>query len=447
MPTAAATADFAPKTLDCPTCEAACKRHSTYPRRIKDISLDGPVVHHVRVGNYWCNACGKFFKPELPFAGKGKRYTHRAVRKATVAVQEDKTTYTALPNRLVRDFAIHPSKSTGWTWFQEFAEQIDIESYLRWACGRFSGQISVDSIKDGNMHMWFATDPLNRDLILGYHRAENANSETLAAFLTALRDKYRIQPKLFTCDDANVFDSTPQTVWPGVPVQLCHFHVIKSLNYKRLRHSLTARIRKYKPVEPPKPRGRPRKDAAQERAARDRRRKPWVEMHRKCRLFFKSVASLQEPKSVEHEEAEFVEKCCNRYPAVREFRRFILDFYALMDCRDAAVAELLRRAFLQKWAGVGREDEHIAYVLKQFADNWWFGRLFSFAAFANGQHTTNSTERANRWFRKRQKTHYRCRKEHTIRRMLHADLIQRRGRVPAGEPPVRLRAGFTRKTA
>ena len=85
------------------------------------------------------------------------------------------------------------------------------------------------------------------------------------------------------------------------------------------------------------------------------------------------------------------------------------------------------------------KDQHIAHALKLFADDKWFARLFPFTAYANAHRTTNSTERANRWFRKRQKTHYRNRKEHTIRNMLHADLICRRDRAPSHEPPARLR--------
>ena len=67
----------------------------------------------------------------------------------------------------------------------------------------------------------------------------------------------------------------------------------------------------------------------------------------------------------------------------------------------------------------GRKDEGIIFALKRFADDAWFGKLFPFTAFENGHRTTNSTERANRWFRKRQKSHYRVRTEPTIRRMLH----------------------------
>ena len=38
--------------------------------------------------------------------------------------------------------------------------------------------------------------------------------------------------------------------------------------------------------------------------------------------------------------------------------------------------------------------------------------------------TTNHVERTNRWFRKRQKTHYRNRKEENIVNTLKADLIR-----------------------
>lgn len=412
--------------------------------------MDGPTVHTVPIGNYRCVTCCRFFKPELPFAGKGKRYTTRAVRKATVAVQEDKTTYTALPQRLNRDFSIRPSKSSGWCWFQEFAGQIDIQDYLRWACGRFSGQLSVDSVKDGDMQMWFATDPLNKDLILGYHRDEHANAETLTKFLTILRDEYDIQPKLFTCDDATVFDNTPQKIWPDVPAQLCHFHVIKNLNYTHLRHSLTSRLNQCKPVKPPKeprPDGKPLPKNSRGYASAafveavlrwKQEQEVWGEMHKKRRLFFKTENNLRKPESLKRNEAELLKGWCERYPALGVFRRFILDFYGLLSCKDAASAELLRQAFLTRWEEEAKTDAHFAHALKLFADDKWFARLFPFTAFENAHRTTNSTERANRWFRKRQKTHYRNRKEHTIKNMLHADLIYRRERTPTKKPPNRL---------
>jgi hypothetical protein len=161
-------------------------------------------------------------------------------------------------------------------------------------------------------------------------------------------------------------------------------------------------------------------------------------MHRKRRLFMKTERNLQKPDSVKREEAQSLSRWCEQYPALAEFRAFVLDFYGLMNCKDAASAELLRKAFLKKWEEAAKADEHMAHALKMFGDDRWFARLFPFTAFENAQRTTNSTERANRWFRKRQKGHYRIRKEGSIRNMLHADLIYRRDRT-APEPPNRLK--------
>lgn len=443
MTPAVTIADFAPPAHPCPDCGAECKRHSTDRRRVKDVSLDGPVVIEARVGKYRCTACDKMFRAQLPFAPARKRYTARAVRKATVAVQEDKTTYTALPRRLERDFSIRPAKSTGWAWFQEFAEGIDVDEYLRWACSRFSGQLSVDSVVDGDKEMWFATDPLNRDLILGYHRCDSANGESLTAFLTTLRDQYGVRPLLFIGDDAAVFDSVPEQVWPGARLGLCHFHAIKRLSYDYLRKSLRERANGVKPAKPerqPKPTTKAgREEARQEREAYKAAKERWVELHRRRRLFLKSLRSLRKTKSAEAHEAEYITAACAEFPTLAVFREFVLDFYAIFDAKAGALMDFLRRAFLRRWAAQAEQDEYLRYVLTKFTDERWFGKLTAYTAFDNAQRTTNSTERANRWFRKRQKTHYRNRKEHTITRMLHADLIYRRERTDPSEPPAELR--------
>jgi transposase-like protein len=290
---------------------------------------------------------------------------------------------------------------------------------------------------DGNMQMWFATDPLNKDTILGYHRAESADAASLTAFLANLRDEYGLRPLLFTGDDARVYDKTPAQVWPGVPVQLCHFHALRCLVYKHLRHSLRARLLAIKP--PPPRRRRHTPEAFQALQREHKAALPeWAKLHRKRRLFLKSLRSLAKDESVKHEEAAFIDSACQRHPTLAAFRQLILDMYAIMDSKDAAAADVLRRAFLAKWASEAESDSHVRAAVSKFANDCWFSRLFPFTAFENAHRTTNSTERANRWFRKRQKTHYRNRKEHTIVKMLHADLIYRRERAPDG-PPNRLR--------
>jgi hypothetical protein len=110
-----------------------------------------------------------------------------------------------------------------------------------------------------------------------------------------------------------------------------------------------------------------------------------------------------------------------------------------MDCKDVASADMLRKTFLRRWSEAAKTDEHFAHVFKQLKNDKWFGRLFPFTAFENASRTTNSTERANRWFRKRQKSHYRIRTERTITSMIHADLVYRRNREPSDTPPTILK--------
>jgi transcription antitermination factor NusG len=73
----------------------------------------------------------------------------------------------------------------------------------------------------------------------------------------------------------------------------------------------------------------------------------------------------------------------------------------------------------------------------QFRSNI-FEKTLTFMDYENLDSTTNQVERTNRWFRKRQKTHYRNRKEENIVNMLKADLLGQMER-DKDKPPVKLR--------
>jgi hypothetical protein len=274
-------------------------------------------------------------------------------------------------------------------------------------------------------------------LILGYHFCDSPNTESLTAFLTTLRDAYGIRPQLFTGDDARVYDAVPGQVWPGVAQQLCHFHAMRRLLLEHLRLSLLARVRALKPKKPGRWQFKPlsyklaKKQYKQDLAE-------WTELHRKRRLLLKSPHNLLKKNSVARGEAVYVLEVCRQFKTLATLRELVLNVYSVFNSKDAAAADVLRRGLLGKWKGEAERDEHIRNALAKLADDDWFGRLFAFTRFENAQRTTNSTERANRWFRKRQKTHYRNRRAHTITNMLHADLVYRRERAP-NEPPTRLR--------
>lgn len=68
--------------------------------------------------------------------------------------------------------------------------------------------------------------------------------------------------------------------------------------------------------------------------------------------------------------------------------------------------------------------------------------------YENLDSTTNHVERTNRWFRKRQKTHYRNRKEENIVNMLKADLMRQKDNHQWGDHKLSMRKEeFLRKIA
>jgi hypothetical protein len=81
-------------------------------------------------------------------------------------------------------------------------------------------------------------------------------------------------------------------------------------------------------------------------------------------------------------------------------------------------------------------DGYLSLALKRLSQGKC-ENMITFLDYMNLDLTSNHVERTNRWFRKRQKTHYRNRKERTIRNMLKVDLS--RWSDHSGQPDVRLK--------
>lgn len=392
-----------------------------------DISLDGPKQDVVKVGVYRCKQCKKYFTVQPEGLSRRRRYTDRARTKIFEGVIQDKLTFLGSPHRAKRDFSIEPSVSTCWRWVQQTAGQIDIQDeYCTKVVEKFSGQLSIDEVSDGSRRMFVGTDPLQKGgPILGYYRADKANSEELKKFLTHLRDDLGITPKIVNHDDANIFNSTIKQVWPDCKQQLCHFHAIKWILYNYVRKSLTERIRNL--PEPAK--GDKEEKDRQTTLKQCRRwlmRNPANDAHRQKR-----------PKDTETtaDINAMIADWCQRYEPIGQIRALIVDFYQLMGSQSREEAEQHRATFLHKHNSLLQNDKHLRKGLGagRLYDPTWFDRLWAFTEMEGGARTTNSTERANRWFRKRQKSHYRTRKESSTVNILNADLMWKHEREGADQ--------------
>jgi Transposase len=415
--------EIAPPTAECPVCHSESKRHSIARRNIRDISLDGERVVPVRVGVYRCAMCQKHFRLQTGLAEKGKHYSKRALEKSFVAVRDDKMTFTGLPNRLSRDFHIAPSKSTCHRWFHNRADKINFEKdYEPLAAESFSGAVAIDEVYDREFCIMFATDPLNRRPI-SFHICAAGSGKELEIFLRHL-DGIGIKPEVLIVDGSALYQHVPQRVWPAVRIQLCTFHVIKNCS-----DDIESAIRTFC-----------KNLSKGGKCPHEGFEAPlwWIEqVHQKAvdKLLIREhhIAFLTREESLSHHQRTALTKLCGRYPELQAMRDFHKDLLGLFQ-RDRTADEAWAKLRAMREESRYKEIPGLQVALGRLKDNK-FEKMITFLNYENLDSTTNHVERTNRWFRKRQKTHYRNRTERTIRNMLKADLL---GKARNSDHPVTL---------
>lgn len=403
--------EVAPPRAECPVCHVECKRHSIAQRKVRDISLDGERIIPIKVGVYSCLNCDKHFRLQTGLAEKGKHYSKRALDKGFVAVRDDKNTFTALPNRLARDFHIAPSKSTCHRWFHEKAGLIDFgKEYEPQAVQSFSGALAIDEVYDGEFCLFFATDPLNKKPI-SFHLCRSGGTKELEIFLLHLK-AIGITPEVLIVDGSNLYFSVPQKVWPNVKIQLCIFHVIRNC-----QDDLLDGIRAYHRALPKKAIWGHDFDPpawwtwSVEQKARER------DLIKDFRYAFTTRSENLTPQ-----QQKVVADLCEKHPTLNTIRQFQQELMVLFE-RNQTEKQARRKFHQMLTTPEYRENIHIRAALRRLSRGK-FEKMITFLDYENLDYTTNHVERTNRWFRKRQKTHYRNRLDRTIRNMLKADLMR-----------------------
>ena len=403
--------EIAPPTAECPACRTVCKRHSVARRRVRDISLDGERRIPIRIGVYFCVVCGKHFRLQTGLAEKGKHYSRRSLEKGFVAVRDDKTTFTALPNRLARDFHIQPSKSTCHRWFHERADSINFESdYEPEAVKHFSGALAIDEVYDKEFCLFFATDPLNKRPV-SFHLCRAGNTEELKKFLLHLKS-IGVTPEVLIADGSNLYAAVPQEVWPDIKIQLCIFHVIRNC-----QEDILDGIRAYYRSISKKAQWNFDFDAPewwQRSVAKKERQRSLLKSHR--------YVFTTRSENLSLEQARILAELCESHEALKIFRQFedeLLSLFERKQTKENARQKLAAMVINPEYSG----NAYLRSALGRLGKGK-FEKMITFLDYENLEYTTNHVERTNRWFRKRQKTHYRNRLDRTIRNMLKADLMR-----------------------
>jgi hypothetical protein len=138
--------------------------------------------------------------------------------------------------------------------------------YLARALENFSGYIALDELYDGPFCVLSLVD--NRSFTrLTYRVLEHdPNQDDILAFVCDFRahlDARNLKVLGITTDGSELYPFPLKTVFPGVPHQVCEFHVLKEITQAVL-HALAKVRKELKAAIPKRPRGRPPKDQAKE---------------------------------------------------------------------------------------------------------------------------------------------------------------------------------------
>ena len=141
------------------------------------------------------------------------------------------------------------------------------------------------------------------------------------------------------------------------------------------------------------------------------------------------ITMREENLSVENRRR--LETLCRSNEVACAIHRFMQGCYRILESRLQILSRGQTRedALNQRAALLAGLPEYIKALLSQAVRALrpgHFLRAITFLGYTNCPRTSNSVERANRYYRKRAKHHYRNRRRHTIWNMVKADLMVRR---------------------
>jgi hypothetical protein len=216
-----------------------------------------------------------------------------------------------------------------------------------------------------------------------------------------------------TTDGSSLYPEPLRQLWPGIPHQVCRFHVLKEV-VRAVLHAL-AGVRKSLAAQVPKlPRGRPRPDAgSRARARRAKRLKERIgDLFDHRHLF---VRRRLTPAQVRR-----LHRLTRGYPHLRALRAVMDEVYRLFDrrCRTRTAVDKLRRLRrrVARFKKLGRAVDKLRGPNLEKALTYLDDKLLA--------GTSNAVERGNRRFRKAQKTIYSVRTAEHIRQRLALDLLR-----------------------
>jgi len=237
--------------------------------------------------------------------------------------------------------------------------------------------------------------------------SEEGTEEETRRFFVYLR-QMGLSVKGVTTDGSPLYPKVIAEVFPEAKHQVCRFHILKEINLAVLR--ALAGFRKSLPKPSRRKRGRPQRGEKRKlTSAEILRRQGWENRYL---WVYRDLTSSQRRR---------LKRICRGQPLLRGLRDLVDLVYNLFDrrCRMETALSKLEAIRRRK---VFREFPQLLSIWKKLrSKNLEKALLFLDDEMLEG--TSNAVERANRGYRKIQKTVYRVRARHMIEGRIKLDML------------------------
>jgi len=379
-----------------PEVNAACQLNKHKQRRIKVANLDSEKVIIYHYGQYkykdpYTDRI-RYITEKLPNVSGKMRHDNKTVLKSVLPVLRNEMTIKYASVQAKELFNLTTVPSTIWRWIDKV--EIDEASYNEMeqsVVEKSSGHAGVDEVYDNGDGIIFITDPVNNTILSGNLIEGKPTNENIINEFTALKEK-GLELKSCTRDGSPLYQNTIRTVFPLILLQICIFHLIKNcIKYfldwhRRIRNETKTALL---------PRG-------------------LKVPGNNIKKFLFNNRCLFVKKNLTDKEKDRMDKIIEAYPDFGRLRELYLKFINIF--QSSSIEEAIKLF----WDFIAEPDvgEKLPCLQKQLLKYYNNNEIFTYLKFDKEIwtkiRTTNHTERVNRKFRKKQKTHYRIRK--TIRR-------------------------------
>ena len=293
------------------------------------------------------------------------------------------------------------------------AEERITTDYLDDALADFSGYIAADELYDGPFCVLSIVDNHNfRRLIYEVLDHDPTHEDMIRFFRRFRKELEQRNLKLLgvTTDGSPLYPEPLALIFPGVPHQVCEFHVLKEIN-KQILKAVTAVRREIKKKLPKLKRGRPSSQTARKAVRRKKKLQDKVsDLFEHRHLFVKHSLTPGEKKIF----LRITRGLCN----LRNLRSIMNQVYCLFDrrCRTETALEKLAklRYRVRRFKTLGQT------LRKLFTPN--IEKALTFLDDSQLPSTSNAVERGYRRHRKMQKSVYRVRTQKHISQRIAIDL-------------------------